>query len=76
MRDPDELSPDELATLNVLWRVFPDEVVMRPQRDHRRLTQSRWLPGSGVHMVVVWNGRIATAMRSAASSGGPSCGML
>jgi hypothetical protein len=41
--------------------------------EHRWLTPAAGPPG---HMVVVRSGRIATAMRSAASSGGPSCGML
>ena len=34
MRTPDELTPDELATLLELWHVYPDEILMRPERDH------------------------------------------
>lgn len=37
MRDPDQLTPDELATMNLLWALWPDEVLMLPERDHRKL---------------------------------------
>jgi hypothetical protein len=37
MRRPAELTPDELATLNQLWAVYPDEILMRHDRDHSRL---------------------------------------
>ena len=37
MRKPDELTPDELASLNALWAIYPDEVLTRPERDHSRL---------------------------------------
>ena len=29
MRSPTELSRDELATLRILWRVYPDEILTR-----------------------------------------------
>ena len=35
MRSPTELSLDELATLRTLWRVYPDEILTRHDRDHR-----------------------------------------
>jgi hypothetical protein len=37
MRKPDELTPDELASLNQLWAIYPDEILMRHDRDHSRL---------------------------------------
>ena len=33
MRQPDELTPDELATLRTLWDLYPDEVLS----DHGKL---------------------------------------
>jgi hypothetical protein len=34
MRTPDELTPDELATLRDLYQVYPGEILMRHERDH------------------------------------------
>jgi hypothetical protein len=36
-RRPNQLTPDELATLRMLWDVFPDELLMRRDRNHAAL---------------------------------------
>jgi hypothetical protein len=36
-RAPEQLTPDELMSLNQLWRLYPDEVLMHHDRDHRPL---------------------------------------
>lgn len=33
MRAPDELTPDELASLRILWAVYPDAIFSRRERD-------------------------------------------
>ena len=35
MRAPQELSRDELATLKLLWALWPHEALLRPESDHR-----------------------------------------
>ncbi len=37
MRSPDQLTPDELASLRMLWSIWPDEILMRRDRDHGQL---------------------------------------
>jgi hypothetical protein len=35
MRSPKELTPAELASLRLLWAVYPDEILMRRERERR-----------------------------------------
>jgi hypothetical protein len=37
MRAPDDLSPDKLATVRILWSIWPDEILMNEGRDHGKL---------------------------------------
>jgi hypothetical protein len=36
MRRPDELTPNELATLRELWDAYPDVILSRHDRDHTK----------------------------------------
>jgi hypothetical protein len=62
VRAPERLSPDELASLKILWEVYPDEVVMRPDRDHSKLDD---LVRSG-YVERIDRGEIGTGYRLAA----------